>query len=208
MLILHQLLYWNGFRWVVLRTCTPRLQCCRPAKVLWRLRRRRRHRGEVVRRRLQGGKATATEELKTVKRDDKGSVFRSGPTDPDTRESLWTDSNTAEENTAGGTERWCEIKMIRNINVLVYETFFFQFMLARVHFRNLYCKSGCSVLVCHFDSLSAALFSTMRALSTRTTDMGMDCTAGPQATSSPASSTSTERKVTDNSCSLMEPPFR
>lgn len=57
-------------------------------------------------------------------------------------------------------------------------------------------------------SLSAALCSTMRALSTKTTGMETGCTAGPQAISSLASSTSTERKDTDNSCSLTDPPFR
>lgn len=53
------------------------------------------------------------------------------------------------------------------------------------------------------------VLSCMRALSTETTDMETDGTSGQrQATSSPASSTSTERKDMDNTCSLMEPPSR
>lgn len=57
-------------------------------------------------------------------------------------------------------------------------------------------------------SPTAALFSTMRALSTKTTGMEVGCTAGPQATGSLVSSTSTERKDTDINCSRMEAPFR
>lgn len=56
--------------------------------------------------------------------------------------------------------------------------------------------------------LSSPLCSTMRGLSTRTTGMGMDSTAGPQVIGLLASSILTERKDMDNSCFLMEPSFR
>jgi len=57
-------------------------------------------------------------------------------------------------------------------------------------------------------SLSAPLCSSMRALSIKTTGMGVDSTAGPQATRSLASSISTEKKDMDNKCCLKEPPLR
>lgn len=50
--------------------------------------------------------------------------------------------------------------------------------------------------------------SPMRAPSTKITCMGMECTVGPQATNSRASTTSTEGKDTGNWCFLMEALFR
>lgn len=56
--------------------------------------------------------------------------------------------------------------------------------------------------------LSDPLCSTTKALSIRTTGMGMDSTVGPQVTGSLASSTLTERRDMDSKYFLMELSFR
>lgn len=101
-----------------------------------------------------------------------------------------------------GRLKWQRLgKPCTESSYIKHNVIFYPFVLCQF-FLNLNKANHCLI------SLSAALCSTMRALSTKTTGMEMGCTAGPQAISSLASSTSTERKDMDNNCSLMDPAFR